>query len=302
MARYSFDGKKALVTGGSSGIGLATAKALAERGAEVVLVARDEARLETAREAGAARRPDPASEVITRSVDITDWPAVRTAIDDLASAGWTPDVLVNCAGTIDPREFDVMSVEDFHSLMEIDFFGMIHVTKAALPHMLARGSGAIVNVGSVAGFIGVYGYTSYSSAKFATMGYSESLRLELKPRGISVHVVCPPDTDTPFLAFEKSVRPAETEAIAGAVKPIPPEAVAASLVAGVERGKYLIIPGFESTLYFYLKGLVPWLFRVIFDGQVAKTRARRATLGQGAAPAQSPMAADGTDDTPTQGS
>ncbi len=86
----------------------------------------------------------------------------------------------------------------------------------------AGGGGHIVNVASVAGFVGLYGYTAYAASKFAVIGLSESLRQELKPLGIAVSVVCPPDVDTPGLAAELALRPRETERLAGGSKPIDP--------------------------------------------------------------------------------
>jgi len=128
-------------------------------------------------------------------------------------------------------------------------------------------------VSSVAGYLGIYGYSGYSAAKFAVMGFTEALRFELKPEGIGVHVVCPPDTDTPALAFERTLRPPETDAIAGGIKPIPAEKVAEAIVRGVDRGTYYIIPDALSSLYFRLKGLLPELFFAIVDGDVRKARA-----------------------------
>ncbi len=89
-------------------------------------------------------------------------------------------------------------------------------------------------------------------------------------------MVCPPDTDTPALAFEHTLRPPETDAIAGNIKPIPAEKVAAAIVRGVDRGKYLIIPDALSAFYFRLKGLLPELFFMIVDGDVKKARKSKA--------------------------
>ncbi len=99
-----------------------------------------------------------------------------------------------------------------------------------------------MNVSSVAGYLGIYGYSGYSAAKFAVMGFTEALRFELKPEGISVHIVCPPDTDTPALAFERTLRPPETDAIAGNIKPISAEKVAEAIVKGVRAWEVLHHP------------------------------------------------------------
>ena len=141
--------------------------------------------------------------------------------------------------------------------------------------MIERGSGHIVNVSSVAGFLGVYGYTSYAAAKYAVMGFTEALRFEMKPHGVAVSVVCPPDTNTPALERERQLRPPETDAIAGTIKPIQSERVAEAILTGVDRGKYYIIPGFESRIFFRLKGLLPEVFFRIVDKDVRKVRSGR---------------------------
>jgi len=171
-----------------------------------------------------------------------------------------------------PGEFATMPLESFESNMSCGYWSVVYPCRAAVPHMLKRGRGHIVNVSSVAGYLGIYGYTGYSSAKFAIMGFTEALRFEMKPAGISVHVVCPPDTDTPALAYEHTLRPKETDVIAGNIKPISAEKVAEAIVRGVERGKYLIIPDALSAFYFRLKGLLPEVFFAIVDGDIKKAR------------------------------
>ncbi|MFA5844120.1 MAG: SDR family oxidoreductase [Coriobacteriia bacterium] len=261
-----------VVTGGSSGIGLACARAYAARGCDVAIVARDPVKLERAAADIRAACASPEQRVATRSADLSRADEAATAIDSLAEDGFVPDILVNSAGVILPGEFETMPFERFESNIDNGFWSVVHPCRAAVPRMVARGSGHIVNVSSVGGFIGVYGYTGYSAAKFAVMGFTESLRLEMKPRGVSVHVVCPPDTETPALEYERTLRPPETDAIAGNVKPISPERVAAAVVRGVERGRYLIIPDALSAFYFRLKGVLPELIFAVFDGDVAKAR------------------------------
>ncbi|MBE0477029.1 MAG: SDR family oxidoreductase [Coriobacteriia bacterium] len=266
-----FEGARVVVTGGSSGIGLATAELFARRGAHVGLVARDPGRLEAAREAVAAAAAEGAR-IEAVSADLSQTEQARHAIDELARRGLEPDVLVNSAGVILPGRFEEMPLDFFTRNMDCGYYSVVYPTRAAVPYMIARGAGHVVNVSSVAGFIGVYGYTGYSAAKYAVMGFSEALRCEMKPRGVRVSVVCPPDTDTPGLAYEKTLRPPETDVIAGNVKAIPPAAVAKAVVRAVERGTYLVIPGLESRAYHKLKGLWPGLFFAVFDSQVAKAR------------------------------
>lgn len=261
----------AIVTGGSSGIGLATATALASRGYDVAVVARDPGRLEAAAEAVRALAGEGAR-VAWRSADLSSQSATETAFRELADEGFTPDVLVNSAGVIVPGEFISMSEEAFRSNIDHGFWSVVHPCRAAAPRMVERGRGHIVNVSSVAGFLGIYGYTGYSAAKYAVMGFTEALRFEMKPHGVRVSVVCPPDTDTPALAHEHTLRPPETDAIAGAIKPISPEKVAASVVRTIGSGRFHVIPDALSAFYFRLKGVLPEVFFAIVDGDVKKAR------------------------------
>ena len=263
-----------IVTGGSSGIGLATARLYVARGCDVAIIGRSADKLAAAQAEllGIARGNDKGQRVATRQADLSDSEAATVAIDSLVADGFTPDILVNSAGVIVPGEFATMPMENFQSNLTNGYWSVVYPCRAAVPHMLARGKGHIVNVSSVAGYLGIYGYSGYSSAKFAVMGFSEALRFEMKPAGVTVHVVCPPDTDTPALAFEHTLRPLETDVIAGNIKPIPAEKVAQAIVRGVERGKYLIIPDALSAFYFRLKGIWPELFFAIVDGDVAKAR------------------------------
>ena len=96
--------------------------------------------------------------------------------------------------------------------MKINLYGARNAIAALLPHMRNQG-GHIVNVSSIAGLIGVFGYTDYCASKFGLIGFSEALRSELDSQGIMVSVLCPPDTDTPGLAEENLTKPPETLAV-----------------------------------------------------------------------------------------
>lgn len=261
-----------IVAGGSSGIGLATARIYVSRGCDVAIIGRSADKLAAAQKILRADAGGAGQRILTRSADLSKFESARDAIDSLVAEGFGPDILVNSAGVIVPGEFATMPLENFEANLSCGYWSVVYPCRAVVPHMLARGSGHIVNVSSVAGYLGIYGYTGYSSAKFAVMGFTEALRFEMRPAGITVHVVCPPDTDTPALAYEHTLRPKETDVIAGSIKPVSAEKVAAAIVRGVDRGTYLIIPDALSAFYFRLKGLLPEVFFAIVDGDVAKAR------------------------------
>jgi short-subunit dehydrogenase len=259
-----FDGKNVFITGGSSGIGLAAAAQMAAAGANILLLARNKDRLKEAadqiRKAG--------RKTAWQSVDVTD-PVATAAVFAKAVADFgPPDILINSAGQARPNYFEHISAEQFESTLKLNLFGTRHTVAAALPHM--RTGGYIVNVSSVAGLIGVFGYTDYSASKFAVIGFSEALRAELKPKGITVSVLCPPDTDTPGLEAENLTKPAETKAISANARTVPPETVAAALMRGMMTKQFLIIPGFDARLSVLAKRLVPGLVEWVMNRTIVR--------------------------------
>ncbi len=136
---------------------------------------------------------------------------------------------------------------------------------------MKKKGGLIVNVSSIAGFIGVFGFTAYSASKFAVIGFSEALKSELKQHNISVSVLCPPDTDTPMLIKENKIKPAETAAISESAKIMSPEAVADELIKGMKKNKFMIIPGFDGKFTFLGKRLLPGIVEKIVDRIIRKS-------------------------------
>ncbi len=263
------DGAIAIVTGGSSGIGLATAELLAARGAHVALVARDPERLEAAREAVSAVRRDDSQKALAVSCDVSEYDAVVEMVRRVESELGPVDLLAACAGFCTPMRFTELPIDEFQSHIDTNLLGVTYPARALAPGMMKRGRGHIAMVSSMGGFIGVYGYAAYSPAKFGVMGLAEVLRSELKPHGIGVTVMCPPNVDTPGYARELSMEPAETAAINGGAKTASPTAMAESLLSAVERGRFLVVPGMANGLLYRLKGLWPEIFFAVFDRDVA---------------------------------
>lgn len=274
MARIRFaggPGTTVVVTGGSSGIGLACAREYVRRGSNVVIVARGVERLEEAlkslrSEAAAGAR------VKAYSVDLSDRDATDGTFSEIEAEGLFPDLLINSAGVINSGAFVEMTPDFFSDNFDYGFWTVVNPCRAVAKKMIARGHGYIANVSSVAGFLGVYGYTGYAGAKYATMGFTESLRCELVVDGVGVSVICPPDTDTPGYTRELTMRTYETDVLAGNIKPVSADVVARAVVTGIEKGRYLVIPGATSKFFFRLKGLLPELAFAIVDGQVRGAR------------------------------
>ena len=254
-----YRGKTALITGGSSGIGLALARLLLEYGANVSLLARDLSKLEHAREQLLASYENASVEIL--SADVSDADSLSMVFDDYLKKQGVPDILINSAGVARPGYVEELPLEVYRWTMDIDYHGTVNTTKLLLPGMLQRGSGHIINISSMAGVIGVFGYTAYSGAKFAVKGFSDVLRSEMKPRGVKVSVVFPPDTNTPQLAWENQFKPHETRTISGTSKAISPEEVAKVTLHQAARGKYAIVPGKEAKiLYFFVTRLGNWIY------------------------------------------
>jgi 3-dehydrosphinganine reductase len=276
MSEFSgaFRGKRALVTGGSSGIGLATARLLVKAGAEVWIVARGPERLEAARVELQALA-GPGQRVGASQLDVSDLEACRALAPCVLEELGGLDLLVNNAGIAIPGYLHELPDEVFERTMAIDYFGTLNMTRAFLGHFMQQRAGHIANVSSTAGFLGVFGYAAYSPPKFAVAGLSEVLRQDLLPYGVGVSVLYPADTDTPQLAAENEIKPAETAAISGNVKPQSAEAVAAALLEGIAAGRLAIVPGAMNKLLWYLVRWAPWLVRMIVDRDLLKAWRQR---------------------------
>ena len=267
----------ALVTGGSSGIGLEIARGLLTMGAQVHLVGRSEARLAEAKARLASDSPDrPAggtsAAVHVHACDVTDPAQVEALFATLRAHDGLPALIVNSAGKTHPGRFVDLDIADFEATLASNYYGTLHVLKQAVPALIERGEGYILNVGSVAGLMGVYGMTTYSSSKFAVRGLTQALRAELKWHGISVSLLCPPDTDTPMLQGELSLRPPETEALSPSSEAVTPEFVARVALRQWARGKAEILPGSTAWIPAAVARLSPRLLEWVMDQTVRKVR------------------------------
>ena len=268
-----FDGKVAYVTGASSGIGLAVAAELVRRGAHVGLIARDRGRLDAAVGRLAQARQSAAQKIAVAACDVADSGATARAVDALARDVGAPDLLVNNAGFAYIDYFENVTPEKLRAMVDTNLAGSYNVLYSAVPRM--RG-GAIVNVSSVGGRVGFFGAAAYCATKFGVVGLSEALRAELRPRGIRVSVLCPPNTSTPGLDRENLTKPLETRATEGTAGTYSPEQVARALMRGLRGGRFFIFCGFMSRLTDLVQRLAPWLVRAVMDADVARARRQLA--------------------------
>lgn len=272
-------GKRALITGGSSGIGRAVGVLLAQKGASVWLLARGAERLEAARSELEAERISGDQRFGTLQADVADAEAVADVLERWQSEHSAPDILVNSAGTSRPGYVQELSLDVFREMMDVNYFGTVHVIQFLLEGMLERGKGHIVNISSGAGLIGVYGFSAYGASKFAVRGYSDVLRAELKPHGLRVSLVFPPDTDTPQLEYENRFKPPLTKQFSANAAVMRAEAVAESIVHGIERGRYLIFPGWEMKVVYWLSWVLGPFGYPVIDFLLARARRQLRRLG-----------------------
>jgi len=240
-----------LVTGGSSGIGLACAAECVRRGANVTLVARNTKNLEMALSVvQAARSPnhDPPSRVNVLSCDVGgDFRSVETAFASASvQMGLPVDVLINCVGAGPAAAFDEMEVTEFERLMRVNYLTAVHATRAVLPSMKSRKKGRIVFVSSQAGQLGLFGYTAYSASKFALRGLAEALQMEVKPFKVFITMAFPPDTDTPGFAEDSKEMPPETKEISATSGLFSSPEVARKMIDSVEGGDFLCCVGLDG--------------------------------------------------------
>lgn len=280
LPALNLDGTHVLITGGSSGIGRAVADLAAHKGAHVTFLARDPGRLAAAVSEIEASHLRDGQRIQGLRCDVTEWSQVADAVARAERDAGPVDVLFACAGYCIPARFTELPVEEFEQQIDTNLLGTIYAARAVAPGMMERGHGHIAMVSSMGGIVGVYGYSAYSASKFGVTGFAEVLRNEMKPHGVGVTLLCPPNVDTPGYRRELLTEPPETTKINGTVRPTTPEAMAEAFVRAVERRRYLVLPKFAHWVLYRLEGLLPEVFFALFDHDVATVRRSGATRAE----------------------
>ncbi|RZL03420.1 MAG: SDR family oxidoreductase [Rubrivivax sp.] len=250
-----FQNKVIWITGASSGIGEAMAYELARRGAVLILSARRADVLAAVK--ARCERPD---EHLVLPMDMTDQTRFRDQTAVVLSAYGHIDMLVNNAGVSQRALVKDTSIEVDRQIMELDFFGPIALTKAVLPHMLARGSGHLVAVSSVVGLVATPYRSAYASAKHAIIGFHDALRAEVHAAGLKVSVLCPGfvRTNVSLSALTSDGSPhGKVDPQQG--KAMSAEHFARKAVDGLARGQGRIVIAGREKLAVYLGRLSPAL-------------------------------------------
>ncbi|HEX9038318.1 MAG TPA: SDR family oxidoreductase [Ktedonobacterales bacterium] len=211
MAIEQFDGAVAVVTGGASGIGLATARALYAQGASLALADVNEVGLAKAAEDVRQSAPNVNARVITVRTDVTDDAQTRAMIADAQKLTGRVDLLVACAGIGRGGRIEDLSSAAMRQMLDVNVMGVYNSVQAAVPVMKAQGGGHITLISSVAGKLGAPALTGYCASKWAVRGFSIALRAELYGTNIGVTTVFPAWVDTPM--FQQEAAQAEGLAI-----------------------------------------------------------------------------------------
>jgi short-subunit dehydrogenase len=258
--RFSLRGRVALITGGARGHGLVLARELADRGCKLVICARDEATLRTAHAELEAR----GAEVLAVPCDVRDRQSVAAMIASARSTFGRIDMLINNAGAIEVGPLDTMVDDDFLSSMATHFEGPLTTMRAVLDEMRARGHGHIVNVSSIGGLVPLPHLVPYTASKFALVGLSSAMGVELARDGITVTTVCPwlMRTGSPRNARFKGNAAAEYRwfTLGDTWASLRAESVARRICDAIERRERFVVVGLSARAIHLFAALFPNLY------------------------------------------
>ncbi|WP_254512908.1 SDR family NAD(P)-dependent oxidoreductase [Anatilimnocola floriformis] len=247
---FTYQGRTALVTGASSGIGQAFARELARRGMSLILVARDEQALE---QLATELRSQHSTKVDVLPTDLSQPAAAERLHQRLVEKQLTVDLLVNNAGFMAYGHFDQIAPTENRAEIMLNTAAVVDLCHALLPDMLARQQGGIINVASIVAFQPVPYMSVYAATKAFVLSFSLALAEELRGRGVQVVTLCPGPTATQFFVRSKS-----TTAVR--VGNRTPDKVAATALGALDRGRVLIVDGWKNTLLTFFSSVLPKTF------------------------------------------
>ena len=263
-------GATVLITGASSGIGAATARAMAARGATVLLLARSASRLKAVGESLDVGGEGRGSLGGIYAADLSEQAAVDASVEDILAAHGTPDVLVNNAGVGRMMPIEETDPAEAEAMVAVPYLGALRLTRAFSPRMIDRGSGHVVNVTSAAAYVPWPGSTAYAASRWAMRGFSEALSADLGETGVGVSLVAATTVESTYWAHNPGSRE-RLPGIARLFRTLAPEAVAAAIVRAVEAERRTVCVPVEFRLAVTLQRLLPGIFRWL----VAKTGWKR---------------------------
>jgi NAD(P)-dependent dehydrogenase (short-subunit alcohol dehydrogenase family) len=249
----------AVITGAGSGIGRATALSLARRGCYLALADINAAGLAESQ----AQVLSAGARVSSHRLDVADREAVAALPADILATHGRVDLLVNNAGVALGGNFEQVSEADFDWLFEINFHGVVRMTRAFLPLLRASDDACIVNISSVFGLISPPGQSAYSASKFAVRGFSNALRLELAGTRVAVSVVHPGGVATAIARNARVAQDVTAEEkrhrleLAERMLRLPPEMAGEIIVRGVEKRRARILVGRDAAIISLLERLLP---------------------------------------------
>lgn len=258
-SRLDFRGKTAVITGAGSGIGRALAQGLAARGCHLALADIHTVNLE---ETAALVRPS-GVHLSTHTLDVASREQVAAFPDLVRRDHPAIDLLFNNAGVAVGGHFLETTETDYDWLFEINFHGVVRMTRAFLPMLLTRSDAHIVNTASLFGIIAPAGQTHYSASKFAVRGFSDALRHELEGTSVGVSAVCPGGIATSIATSARFSTNLSKETVAHQLAKSrrllrkPPAVAAEIILAGVERRRPRILVGTDAKLGSWLERLMP---------------------------------------------
>lgn len=253
-----------LITGGLSGIGLGLVKHYLQRNMHIVIfdiVEFDE--LEECLDTLTYQLVT-GPNVSYFKVNIANNKQVQQSVKQVIEQLGAPDLVVNCAGILRAGPFDTLSADDFTMSYQVNVLGSRHLAAACLP-VMSKGS-QFALIASMAGTVGIYGYSAYGSSKFAVLGMAQCIRAEYAPKGISISVICPPEIDTPMVTQElKTMHPA-TRVLKDFAGRLTLAEALEGITNGLDHKRFMIIPGFKAKCTFWLNRLTPiWLQNTVID-------------------------------------